>query len=85
MIASRSAFFTPGLDLPGQGQGEMSHASQDRRGCSCSGSVGGGSGSGSLSLTAHQLLVASAFGQPLEVSADRGAHLVEVALLAHGR
>ena len=33
----------------------------------------------------HQLLVASAFGQPLEVSADRGAHLVEVALLAHGR
>jgi hypothetical protein len=33
---------------------------------------------------AHQLLVTAALGEPLEVAPDRGAHLVEVALLAHG-
>ncbi len=34
---------------------------------------------------AHELLLSTTLGEPLEVAADRGAHVVEVALLAHGR
>ena len=34
---------------------------------------------------AHQCLLASTLGEPFEVAADRGAHVVELALLAHGR
>jgi hypothetical protein len=34
---------------------------------------------------AHQLLIASTRGKPLEVAANRVTHVVEVALLAHGR
>jgi hypothetical protein len=34
---------------------------------------------------AHELLVAAPVGEALEVPADRRAHVIEVALLAHGR
>jgi hypothetical protein len=38
-----------------------------------------------LAGDAQEFLLAAPLRETLEVAADRGAHLVEVALLAHGR
>ena len=85
--ASRSrAFVTTQLNRAGACQGEMNRASHDRGG---SGSESVAAGSCSVSRRdvgyAHQLLLAATIRQSLEVPADRGAHVVEMALLAHGR
>jgi hypothetical protein len=92
MIRSRSAFSTFGLDLSAGGSWRREQAREPG-----SSLLFGLSLRLSLELRvrrllrfqlvvdhAQQLLVPPALGETLEVSADRGTHLVEMALFAHG-